>query len=419
MRLSRFSTGLGLAASCGVLALALQQTFGTPQPPDNSSNDRNSDFVDTIIELGSVKGANDIVISSSFPEPMVILSVANDMAEVRKGEVILTVDDSKQRDSLDKARAALAEATSLLSASNSEAASLDSQVDAVQKLRDLKKELGQTIIASAKAESDSLARRGELLKEQLERQIKLYTYYKDAIDSREFSALSLFEKLQIQTEAINAETHAAEIRLEIAKISKSCIEQPMLEAAVHAAELSLDGQQHLDDIHRRMAAVEHQIETAEEQLRNAGQAVAQSEEAVTLCAIRAPRDGIVAHVPSTNTRGAEPLLLKPGTRIPPGAELFRMPDMEHFQVEGRLNSAKTARVRPGQSVVVVIDALPDMQLAGQVKSIAAEPSPGAWPNTDLREFPFVVQLDPESMEKAKGFLKNGLTCTIQIDLKNK
>jgi len=110
------------------------------------------------------------------------------------------------------------------------------------------------------------------------------------------------------------------------------------------------------------------------------------------------------------------MVLIAGARIPPGAELFRIPDTQRFEVEGRLNAAKAIRVRAGQSVIVEPDALPGLQLTGRVASIAEEAVPGSWPNTDIREFPFAVHFEPESAEQARQKLKHGLTCAIRIDL---
>lgn len=402
-----------------VLAFALRQTAGTPQPPGKSSQPGKSVFVDTIIESGSVRGANDLLIRSPFPEPMTILSVADDMSAVSLGDVILRVDASAQRSSLAEARSRLADATNTVEASKSEVDALTRQMEAVQKLNEVTTTLAQTLLKAAKSEADAMIARKTLLAEQMERQKRIQTLYQEASKGARFDGLSMPEQLEIQREVLTAETVLADLRHKVSEISESAIEKPVFEATVRSEELKLNRLQQIDSMRSQLMAAKRSVETGTLAQQDAAESLRIAQEALEACNVLAPRAGVLAHVPLRNSRAAEPFVLQPGERIPVGAELFRMHDTEHFEVEGSLNEAKTARVRVGQPVIVEPDALPGLQLLGRVKSIAAAPSPGAWPNTDLREFPFVVQFEGESEEKAKQFLKNGLTCLIRIDLRDK
>jgi HlyD family secretion protein len=110
----------------------------------------------------------------------------------------------------------------------------------------------------------------------------------------------------------------------------------------------------------------------------------------------APFAGIVS---ALNVRQSEWLI--------PGQPVLTLADLQHLQVETTdLNEIDVARVKVGDPVLVTFDALPGVQIPGEIVRIASKASPGAGVN-----YKVIVELAelPEA-------LKWGMTAFVDIQL---
>ncbi len=123
--------------------------------------------------------------------------------------------------------------------------------------------------------------------------------------------------------------------------------------------------------------------------------VAEVQRALETMVLRAPRAGIA--VAGDNRREGRKFLVGDTTWV--GAEVMAIPDLSVMMVDTRMSDVDDGKVTPGMSVVCTLDAYPDHQIPGFVRSITPV---AQWVNmrSEQRFFRLVVDLessDPELM----------------------
>src|SRR5207253_1444072 len=91
------------------------------------------------------------------------------------------------------------------------------------------------------------------------------------------------------------------------------------------------------------------------------------------CKIYAPHDGLVLYYTPEQVRyggGSQQSIVAQGEPVREEQKLIQLPDLKHLQVEIRIHEALVARVHPGQSAVVRLDAYPERTLRARVVSVA-------------------------------------------------
>ncbi len=109
----------------------------------------------------------------------------------------------------------------------------------------------------------------------------------------------------------------------------------------------------------QLEAAKAQLEAAEGQLEAAEQAVAEVQKQLDEAIITAPFDGIVASVDADE-----------GDSISPGMTIVHLIDPTGMELEVEVDEIDIAEVKPGQKTIIEVDALPALQLEGEVKSIS-------------------------------------------------
>ena len=95
------------------------------------------------------------------------------------------------------------------------------------------------------------------------------------------------------------------------------------------------------------------------------------------CTIRAPHGGLLIYA---NRPGREPSIYA-GATVRERMPLFTIPDPSRLEVEVMLHETAVQHVRTGMSVHVGLEALPEVELAGEVESIAPVPISDRNPQT--------------------------------------
>lgn len=141
--------------------------------------------------------------------------------------------------------------------------------------------------------------------------------------------------------------------------------------------------------------------------------VEQAERSLASLAIKAPAGGMVTLLP--NYRAAGPFgtagEFKPGDRAWAGAAIAELPDLSSIRVVARIDESDRSRLKTGLPATVRVDALPELELKGQVAEIStlAKPDFAEWPPT--RNFDLIVglaQSDPR--------LRGGMSAAIRVAL---
>ncbi len=180
--------------------------------------------------------------------------------------------------------------------------------------------------------------------------------YQKVLDNKLYGPTE--EQARLVVESAKSATAAAELRLKQLKSGSASYQATGAEIAAAQAQLAA-AQVRLDQLKAEANGKPNPtyaaaIQQAEAALQAAKTAVADTE-------LHAPFAGTIAK-----------LNVKVGETAPPGVAAVMLADFSGWQVEtDDLTEIKVPNVKEGQSVVVVFDALPELELKGTVDSIGA------------------------------------------------
>lgn len=133
--------------------------------------------------------------------------------------------------------------------------------------------------------------------------------------------------------------------------------------------------------------------------------VAEVERALETMELRAPIAGIA--VAGYNRR--EGRRFEVGDQTWTGAEVMAIPDMSVMMVDTRMSDVDDGKVTPGMSVVCTLDAYPDYQIPGYVRSITPVAT-GFNMRSEQRFFRIVVDLE----ESDPGIMLPGMSVKVEV-----
>jgi HlyD family secretion protein len=111
------------------------------------------------------------------------------------------------------------------------------------------------------------------------------------------------------------------------------------------------------------------------------------------CTMRAPRDGIVVYAGGANGSSTVETQIREGLIVRHSQPIFQLLDPRHLQVKAKINESQVARIRPGQPVLIHLEAFPDRPLRGSVAAIVPIPSLANGPLPDVRTFYATVRIE--------------------------
>jgi HlyD family secretion protein len=127
------------------------------------------------------------------------------------------------------------------------------------------------------------------------------------------------------------------------------------------------------------------------------------------CTIRAPEPGQVVYANNNERFGGQETIIEEGATVRERQVLFRLPDPKRMQVKAKVGESKIATVREGQTVVIRLDAYPDLELAGVVQKVNEYPAASAWWGANVKEYETIVTIQDSPVT-----LKPGLTAEVRV-----
>lgn len=140
----------------------------------------------------------------------------------------------------------------------------------------------------------------------------------------------------------------------------------------------------------RLASI--RLEEAERQSTEAGKKVA-------ACTVTARAPGLVVYSEAYE-KGGERRKIRGGDAVWGGSTVVTLPDLSRMQVEGHVPESEIHRISAGQRVRIRLDAFPDLEMSGALRSIG---SVGA-SEKNARSFPVIVELDREDLRFRPGMI---------------
>ncbi len=150
----------------------------------------------------------------------------------------------------------------------------------------------------------------------------------------------------------------------LAKLDTSALELALLQARAARDEAEYN----LSQLKNVLRASSDRVKIAELQLEAAEKAVAQAQKQLDEAILRAPFSGVVVAV----TVDEGDIVPNPAMAPQPIIQLI---DPNSIELEVEVDEIDIARVKPGQEVVIDVDALPDLELEGEVVEIHPLPFP--------------------------------------------
>ena len=134
------------------------------------------------------------------------------------------------------------------------------------------------------------------------------------------------------------------------------------------------------------------------------------------CTIRAPHDGVVYYFKNTGRGGgggpnSSSGPIEEGAPVQQNKSLFYLPDLSDMEVQMALNESVVNRIATGMRATVRFEALPDVEVEGEVKSVDQIPIQQGNNGEDVRYFWSIVKLS-----RSRNGLKPGMSAEVDINL---
>ena len=186
-----------------------------------------------------------------------------------------------------------------------------------------------------------------------------------------------------------------------------------LDAAEERHEsLKLDVEAAQEDLHEaRRAGGAEALEAARLEARNLEEELRDLDLAIASSRIHAPVAGVTLRPPATGSGGGP--LLK-GASVAQGQLLLTVAEVQALSVSVLVDEVEIATIRPGQPVAVTADALPGVELAGSVVSVAAQASNADGPPGQPALFPVVAALDDGIDPELRRNLRLGMSVDVRV-----
>lgn len=164
-----------------------------------------------------------------------------------------------------------------------------------------------------------------------------------------------------------------------------------LDAKINIAEAKLKSEEH-----------SHQLDLDK---------LAEIEEQIAKCTIRAPQAGQVVYANVTDRRGGQEVIIEEGTTVRERQEIIRLPDPKNMQVKAKINEAKVSMVERGMPAMIELDAFTDSKLTGTVEKVNEYPMPSAWYAGNVKEYETIIKINdfPDDLQ-----MRPGMTAKVAI-----
>ncbi len=334
------------------------------------------DFVSSITESGDVESSSNVEIRCRVRERggTAILNIAEEGSMVKKGDLLVQLDDTPMRDELieEQIRAASDEANVIQAESDLETAkrTLNEFENGVyeQELNTLEAEMAFAQETVRRAEdykkySENLARKGYVTQAQLK--------------ADKFALIKAKKELDLAISKLDVYKNFTQHRM-IAE----------LRAEIKKQEANLKASQYTWDLSKsRLKYYTQQVDN---------------------CKIVAPSDGQVVYANEIDGRGDSGIVIEEGVNVREGQPIIRLPDPSKMQVTAKVNDSKINSVGQGQPAIIRLDTAPETPIQGKIRKVASFPDPRRWSQAPI-EYSVYVDI----VEKS-DLVRPGLRAKVEI-----
>ncbi len=365
----------------------------------------------SVVQRGNLEAKDSTKITSELEGQTTILKLVPEGTLVQEGDLLAVLDDSDERDR---------RASQEISVNNSEA----DYTKAVQQY-EIQKSQNDSDIAAAKqrvefAETDQVKYlEGDWPQTQQEADESIALAEEDLANAEETLRWSkdLAEKGFLTRTELERDTFAANratIALEQAKRRKGLLiqydhprETARLQADLEEAKRELDRTEL--QARARLVDFEAAMRTSKARLQLESEQLAKIERQIANATILSPAAGMVVYARESGRRGSSDPMAE-GRTVREREEIITIPRAGGMVAEASIHETVLKQVRPGQSCMLQVDAIPGFEFAGRVDFVAPLPDTNSWwANPNQRQYKTEVSLTEVAPE-----MRPGMSCSIEI-----
>ncbi len=301
------------------------------------------EFVHDITERGNVESASNVEIRCEVQAlgsaGTRILEIIPEGSYVQAGDVLIKLDSSSLETDRMKQQ---------ITAENSKALLIQATNDHTMAIK------GRDEYLKGKYSLDRQAILSELLLAQENRRRA-----EDYLDySKKLFAKGYMTKVQLEADGFSrtkyqTDEKAAQLKLDVLDNYTKIKTMAQLESDINTTRAKLEAQRYSHELdQQRLHLIENQI---------------------AKCIIKAPQPGQVVYANNTNQRYGAETIIEEGALVRERQVLIRLPDPKRMQVNAKINEAKIAQVKVGDSAIIHLDAFADVELTGMVQTVNEYP----------------------------------------------
>jgi HlyD family secretion protein len=398
----KFALGL-LAALLALLALVAVRMF-SPDPAQALSYHtvKRGDFLVSVVEGGSLRAVNEMVIRCDVEGSTRIISIAPEGSQVKKGELLVELDSSEIQEKLTQQEITAEnqkfnylqgqenlEIQKSLAESNIREAELRVQIAA--------SDLEKYVEGDFPQQTNKLTADITIAEEELKRAQDRYSWTLK-LQERNYASKSEVEadELALKRASIKIEQLKEDLRLLLKYDFPK--RKALFESTLASAK---------DDLMRLKARSASQISQAEADLETRKrsldlqtQRLQNLREQLSLTKIFAPQDGLVVYPTFSSSSG---YVIEEGSTVRQRQELIKLPDVSQMLVEVKVHESFVNAIRPGLLAYVTVDSMPDKRFVGSVRRVAPLPdSTSRYMNPNLKVYSTEVVIEEPLLDVKPG-----------------
>lgn len=361
---------------------------------------------------GELQATENIEVACTVEGQTTVLTVVKEGVNVKKGDVLATLDASQIKQKvedttleLQKAEADLTTATEMVEIQRlSNAANLEAADVALLLAKlDYQQYTEGTYPAQVKAAETTSEMADITLKNRME----------DLEQTRDLATKGFVTAADVKKSELEVTTARQ-------ALDKAVTDQTVLTKYTHEADLAAkknavaQAEQKLARTKRENSSNLSQ-KTADSDAKSAAlgtlkRRMARLQQQLAACTVTAPADGIVVYATSGDRNAQNPL--QEGATVRERQPMFRLPDTSEMKAVIRIQESQVTRLRPGLRASVKVVGVPQ-PIGATLSNIAVlADSSQRWWNPDLKEYPVELTLDKTPPDLKPGL---GVTADVYID----
>jgi len=379
-----------LAVAAVVAVTALIQGSRPAQQALSHFEVRRGDFLISIVEGGTVEAVDEEIIRSEVEGTARIIYIVPEGSTVKKGELLVELDSSQIQDAVnlqqinvEKAQFAFIQAEQQLEIQKS---IVDSEIEAAT----LKMEFAQSDLEKyVKGEALQLRRNAQIEITNVMETLKI------AEDTLEWTKELYKKGYETKNKFDTDHLKVSQTKLNLEKSQQALwmlltFDEPKkkreLEALLQQAKENLDRIKLQGD--RTLEQFKADVRTQKSTLELNQAKLERDKKTLLAAKIHAPTDGLVVYAGGGGERRfSSESMVEEGAVVRNRQEIIKLPDISAMKLNVKIHESHIGNVRLGQPAYVVLDAMPDKRLRGEVNKVAPLPdSMSRWGNPNLKVY---------------------------------